>query len=599
MKMDFSKFKKISSDSKSTTLKHPEGHKIVVAHHALSPELRKEIDAIPNKYAHNYAQGGEVEDVREPASVPKNNRTPEESAKRFGMDPQMLAEIQSYPTNATQQASPIPTSEAKVDSDLAKMGRDPQAVGDGAQLTPEELALTSTIPKMDEPAAHTSISNYKIPDAAQPLPSDVGGSAMPGDALPAGINQIPAAPGFQMAPQDPYGRATNLQNTVGGVNQQEQAIQDQAAIQKQQSRLQDTNEVNQITKLQDLQNKFQDTTNEYTKNQEALLHDYAAGHINPNRLFENQTSGQKVMGAIGLILGGIGGAMTGQGNPTLDFINRQIDRDVDAQKANMDKQHNLFGANMALYGNEKDAYTATKAAMADIYSHVAQKQAMQAAGPMAQARANQLTGELKAKTAPEVANMLQNQAVIKMLNGENPGGGQAPTMDPSSKIAMMSASGWIKPEQAQKMTEDLQRAQEFKQVRETAFKGFDTVKRGNKVGYLISNPSLIASGAVGAQMNAAIAMLAKDTAGRYNEEEANSLKAQFKPSIYDSPQAAQMKLNAFSDYINTKSNFPSLDPWGINPLKQGPQAGQPAPRFGANGQKTLPDLGPVARPKKK
>jgi hypothetical protein len=41
MKLDFSKFKHLRSDAKTTTLQHQDGHQLVVAHSALSPEAKK------------------------------------------------------------------------------------------------------------------------------------------------------------------------------------------------------------------------------------------------------------------------------------------------------------------------------------------------------------------------------------------------------------------------------------------------------------------------------------------------------------------------------------------------------------------------------
>ena len=46
MKMDVSKFKKVSSDDKKTVLKHPRGHEIIIAHSAVSPSTRKQLGAL-------------------------------------------------------------------------------------------------------------------------------------------------------------------------------------------------------------------------------------------------------------------------------------------------------------------------------------------------------------------------------------------------------------------------------------------------------------------------------------------------------------------------------------------------------------------------
>lgn len=54
--MDFSKFHRIETDEKSTTLRHPSGHLIKIAHKGLSPEYKKELDQVPMKMA----KGGKV-----------------------------------------------------------------------------------------------------------------------------------------------------------------------------------------------------------------------------------------------------------------------------------------------------------------------------------------------------------------------------------------------------------------------------------------------------------------------------------------------------------------------------------------------------------
>lgn len=47
MKIDVSKFQKIDCDDKCTTLQHPNGHQIKIAHKGLSAEMKKELDALP------------------------------------------------------------------------------------------------------------------------------------------------------------------------------------------------------------------------------------------------------------------------------------------------------------------------------------------------------------------------------------------------------------------------------------------------------------------------------------------------------------------------------------------------------------------------
>ena len=53
--MNFDGFTKVSSDKKTTTLKHPKGHTIRVVHSALSKEAQEAIAKVPH-----YADGGDV-----------------------------------------------------------------------------------------------------------------------------------------------------------------------------------------------------------------------------------------------------------------------------------------------------------------------------------------------------------------------------------------------------------------------------------------------------------------------------------------------------------------------------------------------------------
>lgn len=54
--MDLSKFKKVHADEHTSTLRHADGHEFKIAHSALKPELKKQIDALPH-----FAEGGDID----------------------------------------------------------------------------------------------------------------------------------------------------------------------------------------------------------------------------------------------------------------------------------------------------------------------------------------------------------------------------------------------------------------------------------------------------------------------------------------------------------------------------------------------------------
>ena len=45
---DLSRFKKVSSDAKSTTMRHANGHEVKIVHSALSPAMRAQVDSLPS-----------------------------------------------------------------------------------------------------------------------------------------------------------------------------------------------------------------------------------------------------------------------------------------------------------------------------------------------------------------------------------------------------------------------------------------------------------------------------------------------------------------------------------------------------------------------
>ena len=60
--------------------------------------------------------------------------------------------------------------------------------------------------------------------------------------------------------------------------------------------------------------------------------EFELSKIDPKRFWNNATTAQKIWGAIGVMLGAIGGAMAGQPNHAAKLIQKMIDADIDAQK---------------------------------------------------------------------------------------------------------------------------------------------------------------------------------------------------------------------------------------------------------------------------
>lgn len=95
-----------------------------------------------------------------------------------------------------------------------------------------------------------------------------------------------------------------------------------------------------------------------------------AGMIKPNAYLENQTAGQKILNAIGLIAGGFKQGIVGGNNPALDFLNNQVERDVAAQRENQGARKSIYGMYHQAYG---DNILASNMAKAHAYDMQAQQ----------------------------------------------------------------------------------------------------------------------------------------------------------------------------------------------------------------------------------
>jgi hypothetical protein len=89
--------------------------------------------------------------------------------------------------------------------------------------------------------------------------------------------------------------------------------------------------------------------------------DYLRQNPIKNDYLDNRSTGQAVAQGIGLFLAGFGG----QGHVAMDFLNKQIDRNLQVQRDNADNQKNVWGAYHQLYGDQVIANNMTRVALND------------------------------------------------------------------------------------------------------------------------------------------------------------------------------------------------------------------------------------------
>ena len=205
-------------------------------------------------------------------------------------------------------------------------------------VTPAPIVEAPVIPMAQPPMAQPPMAQ---PPMAQP-PMAQPPIEQP-EAKPVLAGDVNKSQGQQ--PSD--GQKLGMQSYMQGFEQQTGALEAQKAAIAQTVKEQSAIEQKRGALLNDLVQKeadrskaFQaseDSQAQYLQRKQAdvdtALNDVRSTKIDPNKYWNDKSTGEKIMSAIALVLGGIGGGMTGRGgNAALDVMNNAISRDVEADR---------------------------------------------------------------------------------------------------------------------------------------------------------------------------------------------------------------------------------------------------------------------------
>lgn len=178
----------------------------------------------------------------------------------------------------------------------------------------------------------------------------------------------------------------------------------------------DQQNVNQYGQaLGNLQQYDQNKFNDMAGHTQAFAEYNAQNPINEKHYVQNMSAAGKTATALGIMIGGLGTPFGGH-NVAYDYLNKQIDRDIEGQKSRADQQKTIYGAYKDLYGEGREASAATKASMLDIYNNKAKNIALSLGTPRAWANYLKFSND----TAIEKQKALRDGAAnISALPGSN------------------------------------------------------------------------------------------------------------------------------------------------------------------------------------
>jgi hypothetical protein len=420
LSFNMSKFKKIAGDKNHSVLRHDDGHEIKVAHGPLPALQRKQLEKMEVQH---YDEG--TSNVQSPPSPPSNPpaTSPEVAAalknafKAEGgqvhraNNPKLQQSLVRNPPPASQQV----LKENYRHDELPRFAEGSGDVGNDSSSAPDQSSQHTIninvgqpqplgqVPPIQGLSTPTGSPNVNVPSVA---PSSV----------PLNPNQTVNFP--QALKQE--GQANTDIGKIQGAQQQANIPLEQQSQQIEQQR---ANAINNLA---------QQHINEFNQFAQELP------DIDSNHYMNSMSAPGKIATALGVFLGS---APTGHGgsNTALDFLNKQIDRDVQMQIQNKDKVKNIYAAYEKLYGDSQAAVDMTKGSMLSIIGHQANIIANKLGTPMAQAQMNKLNAGIgqqqaqNARSAAFDAVMNTPSGAGKPISGGQPPSQSGPSQGMSAK----------------------------------------------------------------------------------------------------------------------------------------------------------------------
>ncbi len=423
---------------------------------------------------------------------------------------------------------------------------------DGGEVDASAPLDIEALPESTPPPATSAPLDIQPVEATTPPPA-IGGASMsraPASAAPLEVEAMspdrPVAtnPGAPLPAQAPI-PAPDL---VQGYEAQMRGIQQQGAAEGAAARSQADAAAMAQANEQKVINHFTNQYNTLDQERKAFQEDIKNAHINPQHYLQNQDTGQKIATAIGLVLGGMGSGITGTANPALEFLNKQIDRDIAAQQQELGKKESLLSANMRQFGNLRDATEMTRIMQSDIIANEFRKRAAMSSDPIAKARAMQAAGQLEQSVAPAFLTLTMRQSLA--------GAGKSGA-DPASFVKFVVPE----PHQAA-VFKEIERAQDTRRMAETILSSFDQAAHDNTAmktgaGLLRTPPSVLA-------LHQSMQPTFKDLEGTVRQAAMDNTFHNITPAAGDFDSTIKTKRAALVDYLRSKISAPTAKGFGID-----------------------------------
>lgn len=403
----------------------------------------------------------------------------------------------------------------------------------------------------------------------------------------AGLAPIPVPPGPPMpvqsqalVPEAPKAPSMsplqmNMPDTLKtfnqGMNQVESGIRGSAAAQQEAAQTNEKLLNDYVTQAKTSQMVYQQKHDDINQQNAKLMQDVQSAKVDPRRLWNNKSTGEKIGTALGLIFGGIGSGLTHQPNLAAQFLENQVQQDIEAQKNDQSNKMSLYKLGLEKYKDAQSAEAFANLQANTILQGQIQQTAAKMGSPQAAALAKQAIGELEMKNAP-IRQQLALQGMALKFQNEAP---ESTAGVNPQKLRVLIASGIIpEKEQAGAMKEygDYNKLNDILNHTNKVFKdASDNATYGERIlgshGPTLSDKSKKYE----AITNAWLGQITKDTEGRVTPQDIKLMESSL-PRAGDSEDVIRTKLSNIKDMIREKYTFPTLKSYNLlnerNPVTQ-------------------------------
>lgn len=342
------------------------------------------------------------------------------------------------------------------------------------------IPISTTLPQIPEALAmnaqDSSFQNQIEKEASQEQAQQAADGAPYGTATMSDQGPSPASipseiqtlnPSTQASPASSQFMPPNMNASLGA---EEAAIKSGAAAESAEGSQNAKDIQNYVAQSQAEADAMKQKYQAFQDRDQKLEQAFSSSKIDPNRYWNEKSTGSKITAGIGLVLSGIGAGIGHSPNLAMEMMQRSIDRDIDAQKNDKSNAMNLWKMNREAYGNDVQASLATQNQLLGAVKAKALQSAAQAQGPMAQARIATLIQGIEGQKQ-------ENNWRNSLLNSQYSSPGQKSNIDPAQLVPMLVRN----PEQQKQVYEEIGRAQNITRNSDKILSTFDQASKDNTV----------------------------------------------------------------------------------------------------------------------